>query len=81
MSLETLRHQIDAIDDTIITLLSRRMDLAMKTRSMKQTIEDPSREAKVIKRIRAQAGETLDPDFCERIYRLIIEESKRLQQL
>ena len=81
MSLETIRRQIDDIDDAILALLIRRMELALETRSLKQNTEDKTRETEIINRIRAIAAGSLDPDFCEQVYRLIISESKRLQQL
>jgi chorismate mutase len=85
MSLKDIRNSIDQIDDKIIELLSQRMGLAIQTRTFKEgAICDESRELAVIKRVQSVGQQIgpgiLSPEFLQNIFRLVIQESRRLQE-
>ena len=79
MKLNLLRENIHIIDQRLIKLLNDRMEQAVMSRKFKDKVEDSGREKAVIDRIRESTKGLLDPDFTERLFKLIIEESKRLQ--
>jgi prephenate dehydratase/chorismate mutase len=80
MTVDEIRKNIDRLDARILKLLNDRMEQALMVRKLKQKIEDPERERQVLERIRGNATELIHPEFIERIYRNIIQESKTLQQ-
>jgi prephenate dehydratase/chorismate mutase/prephenate dehydratase len=80
MTVEEIRKNIDRLDARILKLLNDRMEQALMVRKLKERIEDPERERQVLERIRGSATELIHPEFIERIYRNIIQESKTLQQ-
>ncbi len=80
MKLNLLRENIDRIDQKILKLLNDRMEQAVMSRKFKENVEDTSREKKVLDRIKETSTGLLDPAFTEKIYKLIIEESKKLQK-
>lgn len=77
MGLETIRRDIDKIDNEIIGLLARRAKLVETVAEIKKDrsqVRDEKRIGEVISRVRAQAEKTgIDPDFAEELYRAIIE--------
>ena len=79
MKLNLLRENIDIIDQRLIKLLNDRMEQAVMSRKFKEKIEDSGREQAVLERIRDSSTGLLNPDFTEKLYKLIISESKRLQ--
>ena len=81
MDINLLRENIDRIDQEILKLLSDRMQQAVMVRKFKEKTEDKEREQKVLKKV-ANASSSyplLDPLFTEKLYKLIIEESKHIQ--
>jgi len=80
MDLENTRKRIDGIDSEIMKLLSRRMELALQTRRLKEDVTDQAREAQVLSHVRKRAGPLVKEGFAARIYEEIIKESKRLQK-
>ncbi len=79
MKLNFLRDNIDIIDQKIIKLLNDRMEQAVMTAKLKEKVEDEGREQLVFDKIKKSSTGLLDSDFTEKLYKLIIEESKRLQ--
>ena len=79
MKLNIIREHIDIIDQKLIKLLNDRMEQAVMSRKLKETVEDTGREKFIIDRIRDSSRGLLNPDFTEKLYKMIIEESKRLQ--
>ena len=74
--LDTLRTQIERIDDEILDALRRRMDLADNIALTKlaaaSPLRDPRREDLVLRKVReAAASHGLDPHEIERIYRSV----------
>lgn len=80
MTLEEIRADIDRLDSRILKLLNDRMEQALMVRKLKEKIADPERERQVLERIRGSAPELLHPEFIDRVYGNIMQESKALQQ-
>ena len=78
-SLNSLRHQIDEIDDTIHDLLMRRIELARRIGQEKSQAEGsafrPAREAQIIRRLAARHHEPFPFPVVVRIWREIIAAS------
>lgn len=79
-TLNDIRRQIDIIDKRIIELLNKRMEMVLKTRMHKEHIFDPEREQEVLENVRRLSHHLIRPDFSERLYRLILKESRSLQK-
>jgi prephenate dehydratase/chorismate mutase len=79
MELEELRRKIESSDYGILKLLNERMEAAVRLRTLKAAISDPEREKEVLKYVRAHSRNLLSPEFSEKLFRQIIDESKALQ--
>ncbi len=82
--LELLRQKINQLDAELLDLLALRGGLSQEVAEYKAKnslpIYQPQREEELFSRIRTMAAEKgLDPDYIESIFRLIIENSKKLQ--
>ncbi len=70
------------MDETLLALLAQRMNLAKQIGDYKKTaqiqVEDPLREAELLARYSQTAG--LSPEFVEKLFKEIFEESRRIQQ-
>ncbi len=85
MNLNEIRKEIDEIDKTIISLIAKRMSLmpeiAARKAEINAPISDPGREKRVIEtRLKMGKDNALSPELIERVFRLIIEESCRVQE-
>lgn len=84
MGLSELREEIDGIDREIIALLRRRFGIAEDIARLKEKtgidIEDSERESDIIKNCKEESGGELDDAFVEELMRLIISESKKVQE-
>ncbi len=81
MELDELRTEIDSIDQQIVDLMARRMELAKRSAEHKADVEDDKREAQVLASVVEHAGDRLDQTFLRIIYLNMIKESKRLQEM
>jgi prephenate dehydratase/chorismate mutase/prephenate dehydratase len=79
MDKEKIRSAIDAIDYEVVKLLSRRMEHALRLKRLKKDVFEPEREREVIERVRSFSHHAASPDFMERLYGMIIDESRRVQ--
>ncbi|MFA6489094.1 MAG: prephenate dehydratase [Candidatus Micrarchaeia archaeon] len=79
MKLEELRGKVDLIDAEVIKLLAARMELALRTRKLKDGVVDSGREKEVMERVRKSSVGLVSPEFSEKLFREIIAESKKLQ--
>lgn len=84
MNLEAARKEIDKIDDNIMELLGRRFRLAIlagKEKSAKgKPILDDKREAGIIERMLLRGSAlNLNAEFIRNLFRIILNESKRIQ--
>ena len=81
MNIGEIRKRIDHVDQEIIRALDRRMELALRLKRLKPGIREPERESKVFENIRALSRGVMRPEFSEGLYRAIMDESRRVQQL
>lgn len=83
MTIEDWRAEIDAIDAELLRLLNERARLAIRVgeskRSVGRAVLDGAREREVIARARGANRGPLDADAVERLFRRIIEESRRAE--
>jgi len=81
--LERLRNRIDLLDDRIMGLLVKRFELAVEIGRTKQKdgapVKDPEREDRVMKRIRKSARKPLSASSAEKIYAVVLKESRGIQ--
>ena len=82
--LEQLRLQLDAIDQQIVSLLSKRQAEVERVVQLKKAhnipVYHPAREENLISHRRNQGSKAgLDPDYVEEIYRRILRESRAEQ--
>ena len=83
MNLNQCREKIDEIDTQLLALLNRRAEMStvigmLKTRAG-LLIVDAERESEVLRRIARDNPGDLDDQAAARIYRQILDESRRLQ--
>ena len=81
-TLESLRTQIDRIDQTIIESLAARMKIVRKVGDQKRLdrVKDTNREKEVLKRLDSLAKELeLSPDLVKKIYPVIFEAAVQSQ--
>jgi len=82
MTIEDWRAEIDAIDNEVLRLLNRRVQMAVEVAKLKQAAElpmgDPNRERDVLSRAcRANRG-PLEDQAVVKLFRAIIRESRRI---
>ncbi len=84
--LKDLRKEIDALDRQLILPLGKRMLLSKSISLMKKDkgidLRQPEREAELValqKELALEPG--LNPDFAERLFKLLLEESLSVQRL
>ena len=79
-----LRNQIDQIDDEIISLLLKRMEVSRSVGELKAElhipIEDKSREETIIQKLTDKAGEILTEEQLIRIFTAVFKSSKQIQK-
>jgi prephenate dehydratase/chorismate mutase/prephenate dehydratase len=80
MDLEELRVRLDRIDAEVLKLLNARMEMGLRTRKLKPGAADPKREEEVLENARKNSGTLLRPEFCEKLFREIVAESRSLQE-
>ncbi|MFW5901958.1 MAG: chorismate mutase, partial [Thermodesulfobacteriota bacterium] len=79
--LESLRAEIDGIDDEIGRLVARRQTVVNRVAEIKRKhhlpVYHPAREEDLISSRRARGAEAgLNPDFIEELYRVILRQSR-----
>ena len=83
MQIEEKRNEIDAIDEAILDLLNRRAAIAQEISLVKLgaglPIVDEQREAEILRRLAQANSGFIDDTAIARIYRIILDESRRVQ--
>lgn len=83
MSIEEWRRGIDAIDAVLVRLLNERARLACRVGETKQVagldLRDPDREREVLDNALRNNDGPLHPEAVERLFRVILSESRRFQ--
>ena len=79
--IKKLRNNIDGIDQQILELISQRLDQVRQVVTLKKThnipVYHPAREEDLISKLRYQASAaSVNPDFIEEIYRVILRNSR-----
>ncbi len=81
--LNQLREEIDKIDRQILALLNKRGQIASRVGHIKNSqglaIYVPSREEEVLSRLKEENQGPFSQDIVEKLFHLIIEESKKIQ--
>tara|TARA_B100000131_G_C18006425_1_gene568597 strand:+ start:147 stop:410 length:264 start_codon:yes stop_codon:yes gene_type:complete len=79
-----LRKKIDDLDEQIIQLLKRRMQISKDVGSLKEKlhipIEDKTREYEIIERLTQKAGKNLSEEQLIRIFTAVFKSSKQVQE-
>ena len=82
--LDTLRKEIDALDERIAELLLARFAVVREIGEVKKAeglpVTNAGREEVVIERVRSHAEEREEQDALEKVYRTIILASKDLER-
>ena len=78
------RQRLDQIDNALLELLGRRIDIGRQVAEYKRDndvpVMQPSRVQEVLDRVVADAAaHQLDPEFVRALYRLIIDEMCRIE--
>jgi len=84
-TIATWREQIDAVDSELLRLLNRRAELAIAVGALKRRSSvpfcDPQRERQVLHRARQANHGPLDDQAVAKIFRCIVDESRRAEEL
>jgi chorismate mutase len=84
LDLETLRREIDAVDQQILQLLHARVRLVMQVGEYKRErgipVYDPARERALLERLSKAAEPPLDGDTIRRVFERLVDESRRIEQ-
>lgn len=79
-----MRKEIDGIDDEIIALLLRRMEIASTLGNLKHElglpVRDPSREEIVLQKVAQRAGNSQWRDHIVELFKAIMDESCKVQE-
>ena len=79
-----LRQLIDKLDEEIIQLLKKRMNVSKEVGRLKEElhipVEDKNREKEIIERLTEQAGQNLSEEQLIRIFTAVFKSSKQLQR-
>ncbi|GAB3700955.1 prephenate dehydratase [Spirosoma flavus] len=83
MSLESLRNEIDALDDQLLNLLNQRMELVRRVGELKRStnavIYRPEREKQILDRLHEQNSGLLNREAIEAIFLEIFAVSRNLE--
>ncbi len=80
MNLDELRGKLDLIDSEMIKLLNMRMELAVRTRKLKDSPADPAREKEILEHVKKSSKGLVKPEFATKIFEQIMTESKKIQE-
>tara|TARA_B100000945_G_scaffold274681_1_gene238214 strand:+ start:17 stop:277 length:261 start_codon:yes stop_codon:yes gene_type:complete len=79
-----LREQIDKLDEKIIGLLKKRMEISKKVGFIKEQlaipVEDQKRELEIIRRLTQYAGQNLSEEQLIKIFTAVFKSSKQIQR-
>jgi len=79
MNLQDVRKRMSDIDGDLIQLLEERMELGLRAKRFKKETVDESREEAVLSRVKHNDMALVEETFAGSLFRVVIEESKRLQ--
>lgn len=80
MNLEEVRKNIDKIDKELLKLMCERFEYALRAKKLKGYVYDPKREQEVLAKVKSQSKMFLSPDFSEKLFKQIINESRSIEE-
>lgn len=83
MNLQKIRYHIDEIDCEILSLLNERMELALRTVKLKDSIQDKERETQVLDQVTRYSrnyNHLVQSDLIKSLFGEIMKESRRIQE-
>lgn len=84
MNIESLRKQIDEIDNSVLKLLNVRASLAIEIGKLKkdlnQQVYDPVREKEILRRLISENNGPLDSKIIKTLFERIIDESRGIER-
>src|SRR2546428_11043922 len=84
MTIEDWRRKIDEIDRKLVELLNERSKCAIEIGKIKRAqnlrVYDPEREQEILKRIKEANSGPLDSHGLQRLFELIIDECRQIEQ-
>jgi chorismate mutase len=83
--IDTLRDEIDRLDEQLVQLLSARARCALEIGQLKKRLHmeiyQPTREEAVLRHVRGVNPGPLDADAIARLFERIIDEARRLERV
>ena len=84
LNLQSLRHEIDRLDNGLLQMLQKRLEVARLVikfkKELHQDVNVPAREQAILDSLKGRERSLLTAEFIEEIYSRIFTESKRLQR-
>lgn len=85
MDIDTLREEINRLDDELLKIFNQRADLALKIGEIKKErqlpVYDPGREKRIFQRMKAMNPGPLEDEAIVRLFERVIDESRRLERI
>lgn len=85
MDIDTIRKEIDRLDNELLRIFNRRAALALGIGEIKKGLDlpiyDPTREKKIFERMKASNPGPLDDGAIVRLFERVIDESRRLERI
>jgi len=85
LDIDTLREEINRLDDELLKIFNQRADLALKIGEIKKErqlpVYDPDREKRIFQRMKAMNPGPLEDEAIVRLFERVIDESRRLERI
>ncbi len=85
MDIDSIREQIDQLDDQLLEIFNRRAALALCIGEIKKeqqlAVYDPSREKRIFTRMQQANNGPLDNSAIVRLFERVIDESRSLERI
>lgn len=85
MEIDSIRTQIDQLDDQLLEIFNRRAALALRIGEIKKVqqlaVYDPSREQRIFNRMQQANKGPLDNGAIVRLFERVIDESRSLERI
>ena len=85
MDIDSIRKQIDQLDDQLLEIFNQRAALALRIGEIKKmqqiVVYDPSREKHIFSRIQQANNGPLDNSAVVRLFERVIDESRTLERI
>lgn len=85
MDIESIRRQIDQLDDQLLEIFNKRAALALQIGEIKKeqdlAVYDPSREKRIFTRMQKTNNGPLDNSAIVRLFERVIDESRSLERI